>query len=162
METEPTEPGLHTETLDITGMTCASCANFVQRSLSRTPGVRRALVNYATERATIDYQPAEATPAALKAAVESAGYGVREAAPASSAAAREAAADQEKAEAYRHLRRRFGVAVGFTLLIMPLSMLMLWPAAMQQVDEQWLNYGLLLLTLPVAYTVLPVAARSLR
>ena len=149
METELTEPGLHTETLDITGMTCASCANFVQRSLSRTPGVRRALVNYATEKATVDYLPTEATPATLKAAVESAGYGVLERPPTHTAAGREADTEQQKAQVYRQLRRRFGVAAGLTLLIMPLSMLMLWPALMQRVNEQWLNYGLLLLTLPV-------------
>jgi len=148
METELTEPGLRTETLEIEGMTCASCANFVQRSLSRTPGVRRALVNYATEKATVDYLPGEATPATLKAAVESAGYGVVQRAPASSAAEREAETEQQKVRAYQQLRRRFGVAVGLTLLIMPLSMLMLWPMLVH-VDEQWLNYGLLLLTLPV-------------
>lgn len=148
METDLPEPSLRTETLDITGMTCASCANFVQRSLSRTPGVRRVLVNYATEKATVDYLPGEATPTTLKAAVESAGYGVAEPPPASSAAEREAETEQQKAEAYQQLRRRFGVAAGLTLLIMPLSMLMLWPMIVH-VDEQWLNYGLLLLTLPV-------------
>jgi Cu+-exporting ATPase len=148
METELPEPGLHTETLDITGMTCASCANFVQRSLSRTPGVRRAQVNYATEKATVDYLPGEATPAALKAAVESAGYGVRERAPARDDAARATETEQQKAREYQHLRRRFGVAAGLTLLIMPLSMLMLWPMLVH-VSERWLNYGLLLLTLPV-------------
>ncbi|MDO7875851.1 heavy metal translocating P-type ATPase [Hymenobacter sp. ASUV-10] len=148
MEADLPEPDLHTETLDITGMTCASCANFVQKSLSRTPGVRRALVNYATEKATVDYLPGEATPATMKAAVESAGYGVMERAPASTAAEREAQTEQQQARAYQQLRRRFGVAVGLTLLIMPLSMLMLWPMLVH-VNEQWLNYGLLLLTLPV-------------
>nr|GFC48520.1 probable copper-transporting ATPase HMA5 [Tanacetum cinerariifolium] len=47
------------------------------------------------------------------------------------------------------LRRRFWVAVGLAALIMPLSMLMLWPALMHRVPEPALNYGLLLLTLPV-------------
>ena len=51
--------------------------------------------------------------------------------------------------AYQKLKRRFGVAVGLAVIIMPLSMLMLWPAMMQRVNMQWLNYGLLLLTLPV-------------
>ncbi|MBT9394892.1 heavy metal translocating P-type ATPase [Hymenobacter sp. NST-14] len=143
------EPATRTETLDIEGMTCASCASFVEKSLARTPGVQRAVVNFATEKATIDYLPAEASPATLKEAVVKAGYGVLERAPDTSAADRQAAIDQQKARAYRTLRRRFWVAAGLALLIMPLSMLMLWPAAMQRVNMQALNYGLLVLTLPV-------------
>jgi Cu+-exporting ATPase len=143
------EPATKTETLDIEGMTCASCASFVEKSLSRTPGVQRAMVNFATEKATVDYVPTQASPATLKEAVVNAGYGVVERAPDTSAAERSAEIDRQKALAYQKLKRRFGVAVGLALLIMPLSMLMLWPAMMQRVNMQWLNYGLLFLTLPV-------------
>jgi Cu+-exporting ATPase len=143
------EPATKTETLDIEGMTCASCASFVEKSLSRTPGVQRAMVNYATEKATVDYLPAQASPATLKEAVINAGYGVTERAPDTSAAERSAEIDRQKALAYQKLKRRFGVAVGLAVIIMPLSMLMLWPAMMQRVNTQWLNYALLLLTLPV-------------
>ena len=52
------DPATKTETLDIEGMTCASCASAVEKSLSRTPGVQRAMVNFATEKATVDYLPA--------------------------------------------------------------------------------------------------------
>ncbi|MVN79119.1 heavy metal translocating P-type ATPase [Hymenobacter sp. HMF4947] len=143
------EPATKTETLDIEGMTCASCASFVEKSLSRTPGVQRAMVNFATEKATVDYVPTQASPATLKEAVVNAGYGVAERAPDTSAAERSAEIDRQKALAYQKLKRRFGVAVGLAVLIMPLSMLMLWPAMMQRVNMQWLNYALLLLTLPV-------------
>ncbi|RYE04710.1 MAG: heavy metal translocating P-type ATPase, partial [Rickettsiaceae bacterium] len=143
------EPATKTETLDIEGMTCASCASFVEKSLSRTPGVQRAMVNFATEKATVDYVPTQASPATLKEAVINAGYGVVERAPDTSAAERSAEIDRQKAEAYQKLKRRFWVAVGLAVLIMPLSMLMLWPAMMQRVNMQWLNYALLLLTLPV-------------
>jgi Cu+-exporting ATPase len=143
------EPATKTETLDIEGMTCASCASFVEKSLSRTPGVQRAMVNFATEKATVDYVPTQASPATLKEAVINAGYGVVERVPDTSAAERSAEIDRQKALAYQKLKRRFTVAVGLALLIMPLSMLMLWPAMMQRVNMQWLNYGLLLLTLPV-------------
>jgi Cu+-exporting ATPase len=87
--------------------------------------------------------------ATLKEAVINAGYGVVERVPDTSAAERSAEIDRQKALAYQKLKRRFTVAVGLALLIMPLSMLMLWPAMMQRVNMQWLNYGLLLLTLPV-------------
>ncbi|WP_426492504.1 heavy metal translocating P-type ATPase [Hymenobacter sp. 102] len=143
------EPTIKTETLDIEGMTCASCASFVEKSLSRTPGVQRAVVNFATEKATVDYLPTQASPTTLKQAVVQAGYGVAERAPDTSAADRQAEIDRQKARAYQQLKRRFWVAAGLAALIMPLSMLMLWPALMQHVNMQGLNYGLLALTLPV-------------
>ena len=58
----PASPPTATATLTIEGMTCASCASFVEKSLGRAPGVQRAHVNLATERATVDYLPALASP----------------------------------------------------------------------------------------------------
>ncbi|UOQ99037.1 heavy metal translocating P-type ATPase [Hymenobacter sp. 5317J-9] len=145
----PTSENTETATLDIEGMTCASCAAAVEKSLSRAPGVQSALVNFATEKATVQYLPGQASPSTLKEAVVNAGYGVVERALDTSAADRQAEIDRQKALAYAKLKRRFWVAVGLAAVIMPLSMLMLWPAAMQRVNTQWLNYGLLLLTLPV-------------
>ena len=59
--------------LPITGMTCASCANRIERTLNGLDGVR-ASVNYATERATVDFDPAAVAADDLVAAVASAGY----------------------------------------------------------------------------------------
>ena len=60
-------------TLPITGMTCASCANRVERRLNALDGVT-ASVNYATERASVDFDAATVAPEDLLAAVASAGY----------------------------------------------------------------------------------------
>jgi len=61
--------------LDITGMTCASCANRIERKLGKLPGVT-ATVNYATEQAQVEVtDPATVDTSALVAAVEAAGYG---------------------------------------------------------------------------------------
>ncbi|GAA4346270.1 heavy metal translocating P-type ATPase [Hymenobacter saemangeumensis] len=159
MKPTPTAPetaapaATETATLNIEGMTCASCSNFVERALSRTPGVQRAVVNLATEKATIDFVPAQINRAGLKAAVEQAGYGVAE--TAQPAAASPLASDDElearKALAYARLRRRFWVATALAAVIMPLSMLMLWPALMQRISMPVLNYVLLALTLPVIF-----------
>jgi Cu+-exporting ATPase len=64
-----------TEQLDlpIAGMTCASCANRVEKRLNALDGVA-ASVNYATEKATVEYDAATVAPEELVAAVESAGY----------------------------------------------------------------------------------------
>jgi Cu+-exporting ATPase len=142
-------PSAETTTLDIEGMSCAACAAAVEKSLSRTPGVQSALVNYATEKATITYAPTLASAATLRAAVENAGYAVADRAPDTSAADRQAETDRQKAAAYRTLKQRFGVAAGLALVIMALSMSMLWPAAMAHLSPRWLNYALLALTLPV-------------
>ncbi len=59
--------------LPITGMTCASCANRIERQLNKLDGVT-ASVNYATEKATVDYDHDVVEPEQLLAAVEAAGY----------------------------------------------------------------------------------------
>jgi Cu+-exporting ATPase len=142
-------PSTETTTLDIEGMSCAACAAAVEKSLSRTPGVQSALVNYATEKATVTYAPTQANATTLRAAVENAGYAVADRAPDTSAADRQAETDRQKAATYRALQQRFGVAAGLALVIMLLSMSMLWPALLAHLNPRWLNYGLLVLTLPV-------------
>ena len=144
-------PASETTTLAIEGMSCAACASAVEKSLARTPGVQSALVNYATEQATVQYLPTQASPASLKAAVENAGYGVIERARQTTAAERYAEIDAAKAADYHYLKRRFGVAAGLAALIMALSMLMLWPTLLARLPLPMpaLNWVLLLLTLPV-------------
>ena len=63
-------------TLRITGMHCASCAAGTEKSLQALEGVSRASVNIATEKATVEYDPAVISEADLKKAVEEAGFGI--------------------------------------------------------------------------------------
>ncbi|PRX45957.1 Cu+-exporting ATPase [Prauserella shujinwangii] len=68
-----TRPGAaHEVELAISGMTCASCANRIERKLNKLDGVT-ASVNYATEKATVSY-PADVEPERLVAEVAAAGY----------------------------------------------------------------------------------------
>ena len=60
--------------LEIEGMTCAACVRRVEKALEKVDGVGEASVNLATERATVDFDPARTSPEALVAAVEGAGY----------------------------------------------------------------------------------------
>jgi P-type Cu+ transporter len=64
-------------TIPVTGMTCAACAARVERRLSRGEGVEAAQVNFATERATVRYDPSSASASSLVELVKSAGYGAR-------------------------------------------------------------------------------------
>jgi len=61
-------------TLNIEGMTCASCSSAVERALKKQNGVQTASVNLATNKATVVYDPAIVKMGTLKKAVENAGY----------------------------------------------------------------------------------------
>ncbi|MEE8350147.1 MAG: heavy metal translocating P-type ATPase [Acidobacteriota bacterium] len=64
-------------TLVVTGMTCANCAAAIQRTLEKkVPGVVGAAVNYASEKATVEYFPEQVNPDILTQAIEKIGYGV--------------------------------------------------------------------------------------
>ncbi len=73
--------------LEIGGMTCASCANRIERKLNKLPGVT-ASVNFATEKAFVS-MPQGTDIATLVSAVESAGYTAVEPAPPKTAAGAE-------------------------------------------------------------------------
>ncbi|MFQ5846914.1 MAG: heavy metal translocating P-type ATPase [Candidatus Methylomirabilales bacterium] len=62
--------------LPIEGMTCASCAAHIEETLRGLPGVQETGVNFATERATVKYEPNGADPMTLVKAVRDAGYEV--------------------------------------------------------------------------------------
>ena len=63
-------------TLPIEGMTCAACVGHVENALSSVPGVSKASVNLATERASVEYGVAEIDLKQLREAVEKSGYRV--------------------------------------------------------------------------------------
>ncbi|HYY58568.1 MAG TPA: heavy metal translocating P-type ATPase, partial [Pyrinomonadaceae bacterium] len=72
-----TTPDDATERVDlpITGMTCAACARRIERKLSKASGVRRAGVNFATSRATVEYDPRATGISRLIETVKEVGYG---------------------------------------------------------------------------------------
>lgn len=63
-------------TLPVTGMTCANCVATVERNLKKVNGVEVAFVNLSSERATVEYDPAQATLPDLIGRIQRAGYGV--------------------------------------------------------------------------------------
>ena len=62
--------------LPITGMSCASCASRIQNALAQVKGVDNAAVNFAAERATIHYNPSEASVSEFIKIIKDQGYGV--------------------------------------------------------------------------------------
>ncbi|WP_366917644.1 heavy metal translocating P-type ATPase [uncultured Pseudokineococcus sp.] len=113
-------------------MTCASCANRVERKLGKLDGVT-ATVNYATERARVT-APAGTDLAVLVAAVESAGYTAREHVP----ERQQVVVDED--DPLRSLRRR---VVGAVALAVPVVVLAMVPAV-QFPAWQWVSLALAL------------------
>ncbi len=118
--------------LPIEGMTCASCATRVEKKLNRIVGVQ-ATVNFATEKATVSFDPSSVEPERLVEAVEAAGYEAvlpeaKEEGPAQESAAGETAS----------LRRRLVVCAALSLPVLALAMI----GPLQFDNWQWLSLQL--------------------
>ncbi|MGI5205535.1 heavy metal translocating P-type ATPase [Spirillospora sp. CA-108201] len=118
--------------LAIGGMTCASCANRIERKLNKLDGVT-ATVNYATEKARVEFG-SQVSPDELIATVEKAGYSA--ALPAPPRAADEAA--PEPADELRPLRQRLVTAVVLSIPVIAMAMV----PALQFEGWQWLSLTL--------------------
>ncbi|HET9173600.1 MAG TPA: heavy metal translocating P-type ATPase [Actinospica sp.] len=118
--------------LEITGMTCASCAARIEKKLNRIEGVT-ATVNYATEKAAVAYPP-EVSPADLIAVVEATGYGAALPQPPASPAPGPAAEPDAPAVTATPLRQRLLVSAALAAPVLLLSMI----PALQFRNWQWL------------------------
>jgi Cu+-exporting ATPase len=141
----PSDTAVRQVVLDIGGMTCASCVARVEEALIEAPGVEKATVNLATEKATVTVRPGTADIAAMIAAVEDYGY---TAAPSASAAAGlagpattedgettapldagEARRERETATLWRHVQLSMALAAPVVVLSMlPMAWLHTLPA----------------------------------
>ena len=108
---ETREPDARVD-LALEGMTCAACANRIERKLNKLDGVD-ASVNYATEQAAVRFDPGRVTVADLLGAVKSAGY--------SAVPAAEAGEPIDRSDA---VRRRLLVAAVLTAPLVVLAMVM--------------------------------------
>ncbi len=115
--------------LPVQGMTCASCANRIERRLNKLEGVT-ATVNYATEKAAVEFDADQVDTDDLIGAVEAAGY--RAALP-SAGGTEEAQEDADE----RHLRTLRGRLIGAAALSIPLLLISMIPA-LQFEYWQWL------------------------
>ncbi|MGE5274626.1 MAG: heavy metal translocating P-type ATPase [Verrucomicrobiota bacterium] len=96
--------------LPIEGMTCASCASRIERKLNKLEGVE-ATVNYASEEASVSYDPARIDMNDLVGAVEAAGYRVTQ------------ASQQAEADAAATVRRRLIGAMALTVPVTVVAMI---------------------------------------
>jgi Cu+-exporting ATPase len=116
--------------LPITGMTCASCANRIERKLNKLDGVH-ASVNYAIETAAVEFDPQAVQPEQLVAAVEEAGYQ-------SALPAQAEQAEHEEPDETAALRTRLIVSAVLSVPVLLMSMI----PALQFDNWQWLSLQL--------------------
>ncbi|MCW3005468.1 MAG: heavy metal translocating P-type ATPase [Solirubrobacterales bacterium] len=120
--------------LPITGMTCASCANRIERRLNKLNGVS-ATVNYATEKATVAFDAAAVAPEQLVAAVQAAGYQATLPGPQPQ---RSTGEEPDEVDPTAQLRER--LLVSLALMVPVLAMAMIGP--LQFDNWQWLSLTL--------------------
>ena len=135
--------------IPVTGMTCANCAMNIERALSKkAPGVLRATVNFATERASVEYIPAITSLDEIIAVIKTAGYGAIR--PDEDLDEEDAELAARKAE-INDQTRKFVAGVAFALPLFILSMgrdfglLGLWSHGL------WVNWLFLALATPVQF-----------
>jgi P-type Cu+ transporter len=110
--------------LRIGGMTCASCANRVERKLNKLDGVT-ATVNYATEKARVSF-PDALTPEDLVHTVEQTGYTATLPPTKEESAAAETTAETDQDRDLRSLRQRFYISAALAVPVIALAMVPAW------------------------------------
>ena len=133
--------------IPVSGMTCANCAATIERNLRKIPGVVEVNVNYATERATVEFIPTLVDYAAIRQKIVDVGYGVIE------AAAGERPVDVEGEARAREIAQQRRMLLAGIVLTVPvfvlgmLTMLGLLPHA------NWAKWAMFLLATPVQFYV---------
>ncbi len=133
-------------TLRIGGMSCASCAQTIEKALRKIEGVREAHVNFASEKAALSYDPSRVTPEKIKQVIEQTGYQVMD---------REEIKEEEVDEEERKIveaRRRMLWTWGFTVpiiawMIPEMIMSKAWPSRLI------FDLGMIILATPVMFWV---------
>jgi P-type Cu+ transporter len=155
-------------TIPVTGMTCAACQSFIQRTLAEQAGVQDAAVNLMLHNATVTFDPGVTSPSALVDTIRGTGYGAEIPAPHSSILAEQAEHDEEQLREYRQLRLKAAVSViaGFCAMVLSMPLMSLSRvASMESMRDPLMSWNLRVLdpvlrkTLPWMYRVSDDAIR---
>ena len=106
-------------TFAIEGMSCASCAQTIEKAVNQLSGVQQAIVNLATEKLVVSYDDHQVTSAEIIKAVTDAGYQATEEVAAG------ATADQDREKKQKHIAemwQRFWISAVFTVPLLYIAM----------------------------------------
>ncbi|MET1238830.1 copper ion binding protein, partial [Enterococcus faecalis] len=110
---------MESKTFDIEGMSCASCAQTIEKAVNQLSGVQQAIVNLATEKLVVSYDDHQVTSAEIIKAVTDAGYQATEEVAAG------ATADQDREKKQKHIAemwQRFWISAVFTVPLLYIAM----------------------------------------
>ncbi|TKJ46754.1 heavy metal translocating P-type ATPase [Candidatus Aerophobetes bacterium Ae_b3a] len=132
--------------LKIGGMSCASCAQKIEKALQKTEGIQEAHVNLATEKAAISYDPIQITPEKINKVIEGTGYQV-----VGEQEVEEKETDQEEGKMLQARRRMFW-AWAFTVPIIT------WMIPEMILGKAWpsrlvFDLGMVILATPVMFWI---------
>jgi Cu+-exporting ATPase len=108
---------VETHSFPVTGISCASCVDKIEKAVGALPGVVEVAVNFGTEEATVSYLPGETDISEMRGTLSPLGYDIREPAVEEDPLERE---EKERVRAYRELKRRWalGVALAIPILLL--------------------------------------------
>ncbi len=136
--------------ISVTGMTCANCVATVERTLLKLPGVEEATVNYASERATVRFDPAEVSLDQMIERIERAGYGVVRGQEGVEPTEAEAITREEE---IAFQSRKFWTGVAFAGPLFVLSMFRDFGLLGSWANDFWVNWLMFALATPVQFWV---------
>lgn len=110
-----------TQTFAIEGMTCASCAQTIEKAVGKLSGVDKASVNLATEKMQVSYNPSAISVSDVTGAVSNSGYAaVLETTDTQDNSRAEKREKKEKR--MKQLSNRFGISIIFTIPVLIIHM----------------------------------------
>ena len=112
-------------TIPVSGMTCAACQSFIQRTLAGRPGVKDANVNLMLNNATVTFDPGVTSASALVDTIRGTGYGAEIPAGEVSVLAEQEGHDDAQFREYRQLRLKAAVSLiaGFAAMILSMPLM---------------------------------------
>jgi Cu+-exporting ATPase len=143
-------------TIPISGMTCAACQSFIQRTLSAQSGVQDASVNLMLNNAAITFDSRLTSPPTLVESIRATGYGAELPVQNQSALKEQEEHDQQQQHEYQSLRLKAGVSLVAGAIAMLLSMPLMTTGVsegMQRMKDPLMNWFLRVLDTPLQRTL---------
>lgn len=159
-EAPPTQPTNGTRCdLALTGMSCAGCANNIEKTLQNQAGVHAANVNFATAIATVHYDAATTSPERLAQAVRDLGYGAapEQQTPSHAEVNTPAGAEHEHGATTHddaqaaHQRDLLCRVIGGAIFALPLLIIAMSHGTLPGLHGPWVNWLQLALATPVVF-----------
>jgi Cu+-exporting ATPase len=141
-------------TIPVTGMTCAACQSFIQRTLANHAGVQDVAVNLMLNNATVTFDPGTTSPSALVDTIRRTGYGAEVPVANRSVLVEQEEHGVEQRHEYKQLRLKAIVSLIAGSFAMLLSMPLMSAGGMERMQDPLTRWDMRVLD-PVLHRVLP-------